>query len=458
MSSTISSPSVVVIGGGISGLTTGFLLNQKGFNVTLFEKKESPGGVIRSIEDDGWLVEWGPNTIMANHEKLWDLIENLDLNDQVIQPEGNAAKRYIVKNGKPTPLPDSLLEFIKTGLLSTGAKFRLFKEPFISKSGQPESIADFIKRRLGKEVVDYAVNPFIAGVYAGDPKQLSVKHTLSRLYELEQEFGSIVKGAVKSAGKSKTKSRSNKKGLISFKKGIQQLPLSLSKKVESSIRYNSMVTEIKSKTGRWQVACEGTAPADQYDAVIYTAPLHQLSTITTEIAQAKLLSELESLRYAPIATISLGFKRDQIQHSLDGFGMLVPEVESFNILGCLFSSSLFRGRAPEGHVLLTCFVGGARNPAHVDLSDEEIKKIVIKDLRQLLGCKGDPVFKHLHRWKKAIPQYEMDYDACLDAIDTVEEHNPGLFFTGNFRNEVSVPGCIQNSYETADRAASFLQS
>ncbi|MDR8392492.1 protoporphyrinogen oxidase [Aliifodinibius sp. S!AR15-10] len=449
--------SVAVIGGGISGLTTAFLLKEKGVDVTLLEKRDYPGGVIRSVQTDGWLLERGPNTVMAKSERLWNLVQKLDLSEEIIQPGSEASKRYIVKEGIPHALPTSLFEFIKSKLFSTSAKFRLFKEPFIPKSESPESIANFFERRLGKEVLDYAVNPFVAGIYAGDPKKLSIAHTLSKVYELEQEFGSIVKGAVKSKGGSKSNKKLPRKGLISFNKGIQQLPARLGEHLGSSLHLESEVTAIQGDSQGWKVAIKGEQP-QSFDAIMYTVPLHQLKSIDIDAVRHDLLDHLATLRYAPIATTCFGFKREHIRHPLDGFGMLVPEVEPFNILGCLFSSSLFKGRARGEHALLTCFVGGDRNPEHVELPDNEIRAMVLEDLEALLGCSGDPVFESIHRWKKAIPQYGLDYQTYLDAMDDFETQNPGFFFTGNFRKEVSVPGCIEQAYETADRAASFLQS
>ncbi|MFH5833821.1 protoporphyrinogen oxidase [Halalkalibaculum sp. DA384] len=457
MTTDTQQPAVAVIGGGISGLTTAFLLRKKGLEVTVFEKKGYPGGVIKSIRNQGWLVEWGPNTIMAKSEQLWELIKELDLTEHVVETGKEAAKRYIVKNGRPEPLPTSVGGFLRTPLLSLKGKLRIFREPFIPKSRQPESIADFFERRLGREVRDYAVNPFVAGIYAGDPRQLSIRHTLSRVYELEQQFGSIFKGAVKSSRRSKSNSSVRRPGLISFKRGLQELPNQLVKQLDSSIRFGSAATAVTRKDRTWAVTVNDEE-THAFDSIIFTAPLHQLDALTFDVEKPGLIDHLESLRYAPIATVSLGFKREQVSHPLDGFGMLVPDAEPFNILGCLFSSSLFGNRAPEEHVLLTCFIGGERHPGHVDLPNPKIKEMVTDDLGQLLGCTGQPQFESLHRWNRAIPQYGLDHQSYLDAMDELEECNRGLYLTGNFRYEVSVPGCISGAYETADRAASFLQS
>ncbi|MDZ7695204.1 MAG: protoporphyrinogen oxidase [Balneolaceae bacterium] len=438
-------------------LDHGLSAEKKGLSISLFEKNGEPGGVIKSKQEQEWLLEGGPNTIMARSEQLWNLIDQLGLNDQIVQTGKEASRRYIVKDGRPTPLPQSLMQFAKTDLLSISAKFRLFKEPFIEKGDSLESIADFFERRLGTEVVDYAVNPFVAGIYAGDPKKLSIRHTLSKVYELEQKYGSIIKGAVKSRGNSKPKSAKSRHGLISFKKGIQQLPKALGEKLGDNIHYECPISSFKRRENRWTLSS-----ADEifsgFDALLYTAPLHQLSPIVIQMEKARLVSQLNSMPYAPVAIVSLGFPIDQIEHSLDGFGMLVPEVEPFNILGVLFSSSLFQGRAPQDHALLTCFAGGQRNPEHVNLPDDRLIKMVTDDLDQLLGCSGEPVFSSIHHWKKAIPQFGLNHQNYLDLMEELETANPGFYMTGNFRREVSVPGCIEQAYETAGRIASFFES
>jgi len=451
---------VGIIGGGISGLSAAFALRQKGFEVTLYEKRARPGGVIRTVEEDGWLVELGPNTLLVNSDALRELIDGLNLSDRVVQAGRESKKRFIVKDGKPAPVPVSLPGFLKTDLLSTGAKFRLFKEPFVSRDSDNSSVDEFFEDRLGREVADYLVNPFIAGVYAGDPGRLSMQHTFSSVYALEQEYGSLFKGALKSAWKRKDRNKKNSglKGLISFRQGLNELIDSLQSQLNAGLRLESEVTGFSINGKKWQLDIKGERHPKLFDSVIYAAPLHQLRDIRTEPQLRTLLDDLSELRYAPIATVALGFEHSQVEHPLDGFGMLVPELESRFILGCLFSSSLFQNRSPESHHLLTSFIGGERNPELVDKTAAELRELALEDLRPLLGITGDPVFSHIHKWKRAIPQYELNHQVYLDRLDELEEQNPGLFFTGNFRHEVSVPGCITHAYETASRTASFLES
>lgn len=450
---------VGIIGGGISGLCAGYALREKGVNFTIYEQASAPGGVIKTIERNGWRVELGPNTLMARSERLLTLIDELNLNEQVVRAGTVAQKRYIVKNDKTVPIPNSLMEFLKTDLLSGGAKLRLLKEPFISKKQDNESIGSFFERRLGKEVEEYLVNPFVAGIYAGDPRKLSMRHTFSSVYELEKEHGSLLMGALKSAVKrDKSRASGGLKGLISFKKGLRQLPDALYKHLESDLQLESKVEGISITGGKWAVDLNRRSGKVRHDALIFTAPLHQLPPIRFEMEYQNLLENLSKLRYAPIVTVTLGFERSQVDHPLDGFGMLVPGVESRTILGSLFSSSLFENRAPEGHVLLTSFVGGERNPGLVEKTEDEVRDLVLDDLQPLLGITGRPKFEHMAKLKHAIPQYELNHQSFLDRIEKLEGANTGLFFTGNFRSEVSVPGCIEQAYETVENVASFLES
>lgn len=448
--------SIGIIGGGISGLTTGFLLRNQGFDITIYEKSASPGGVIKSVKQDEWLIELGPNTIMAKSEQLWNLIKKLNLETEIVETGDEAKKRYVIKNGRPLPLPASLSQFFSTGLISAKAKLRLFKEPFISKGNTEETVSDFFERRLGKEVVDYAVNPFIAGIYAGDPKELIMRHTFSSLYELEQEYGSLARGAIKSVNKKKNKPA--KKGLISFRKGVQQLPEALALQLRSNMKFTSSISGVFNYETGWQLKTKEQEQPFHHDVVIFTAPLHTIPSIQVQINRSELFKRLADLRYAPIVTAAVGFNRNQVEHPLDGFGVLVPEVEPFDILGCLFSSSLFEGRAPQDRVLLTCFAGGERSPGMVDESEEAIEALVLQNLESLLGCSGNPLFVNIHKWENAIPQFNKDYQSYLDTMEELEHSNPGFYMTGNFRGEVSVPGCIRSAHETAERVATFLES
>ncbi len=444
---------VGILGAGISGLSTAYALSQKNINVTVYEKEAEVGGAIKSVSNNDWLVEEGPNTLLIKSPELWEFFDNLGLNDEIVEANNIAKKRYVVKNNRPTPLPLSITDFLKTNLLSLNAKFRLLKEPFVSKKEQPdESIASFIGRRLGIEPLDYAVNPFVSGIYAGDPKKLSVKHTFTPLWEMEQKHGSLLKGVIKRDRKNSTVKRS----LISFKEGNQTLPKTIAGALSGTIDTDTEITSIDKKKTGWEVGgnTKGMPFKNTHNAIISTLPAHSLSSIF----KISIPDELNNLPYAPLSVVALGFKSSQIKHSLDGFGMLIPEVEGYRTLGVLFSSTLFPNRAPKDHELLTCFIGGARNPQIASKPKEELQSIILDEIGELLNISGDPVFTHHRYWKQTIPQYEVGYDRYLKQIEKTEKQYEGLFLEGNFWGGVSVPDCIQSGFDTAEKAEVFLES
>lgn len=444
---------VCILGGGISGLSIAYALAKKGISSTVYEKADNVGGAIHSIRQGDWLVEQGPNTIMVKTPALWNLLEDLELNNHLLEANDQAQKRYVVKNGRPVALPSSMGSFFTTPLLSIGAKIRLLKEPFIASSVQhDETIASFVRRRLGRQPLDYGVNPFISGIFAGDPKQLSIKHTFPKLWHMEQQHGSIAKGWFK---RDRSSSSHNRK-LVSFKKGNQMLPKALADFLPKSIETSTEINSAKKINDQWHISgiSNGSSFETGHDCIISTLPTYALS----DIFEPTLFDELSTLPYAPLSVMALGFEDDQIGHPLDGFGMLIPEVEKYKTLGVLFSSTLFPGRAPDGHQLLTCFIGGARNPQVASRSEEEIQSLVLDELDELIDIKGPPSFTHHKYWHKAIPQYEVGYDHYLSLINNIENQYPGLLLDGNYRRGVSVPECISSGFETAHKVQTFLQS
>lgn len=444
---------VGIIGAGISGLSIAYSLQQKGIKATVYEKAQEVGGSIQSIRRNSWLIEEGPNSLMVKSQAVWDLLDKLGLADDIVEANPAARKRYVVKDKMPHALPNSAVSFLKTSLFSTRAKLRLLKEPFVPPSTQhDESIAAFVERRLGCEPLDYAVNPFVSGIFAGDPKKLSIKHTFSSLWEMEQQHGSLLKGMIKK-GRS---SSSGKRALISFRQGNQMLPKALAAGLAVPVQTATDITSARKKGNRWHVRGEskGEAIAAEHQCLVSTVPARSVPSIF----EKDTFAELGTLPYAPLKVMAMGFKEEQISHPLDGFGMLIPEAEGFKTLGVLFSSTLFAGRSAEGHQLLTCFIGGARNPQWARKSTEEVKSKILDELKTLLGIEGSPIFLHHHFWPEAIPQYEVGYDFYLSLMKDIEQEHKGLYLEGNYRNGVSVPDCISSGFETAHKVHTYLRS
>lgn len=443
--------SVGVLGAGISGLTVAHALQREGISTVVYEKSDEVGGAIQTAESEGWLVEEGPNTLVVKSREVWQLLTDLGLDDRMITASEIAKKRFIVKNGRPVAIPMSLGKFLTTPLISTAAKLRLFKEPFIPASDKDdESVASFIKRRIGQQPLDYGINPFVSGIYAGDPEKLSVKHTFPTLWELEQQYGSLVTGLFK---KERPKNKP-KRAMISFRGGNQALPKTLAHSLNGAVKTSATISSAAKQKNKWIVSGNSSDRSfeAQHDCLVSTLPTYLLA----DIFDSGLFTDFAEIPYAPISVLGLGFKASQVAHPLDGFGMLIPEVENFKTLGVLFSSTLFPGRAPDDHVLLTCFIGGARNPEAAGYPKEKLIDLVTSELGSLLDIQLPPVFTHHKHWEKAIPQYPVGYDHFLSVMGTIEEQNRGLYLEGNFRGGVSVPDCITSALETSQKVLSFL--
>ena len=451
---------VGIVGGGISGLLAAYQLQQEGFSVRLFEASDHLGGVIETTQTDGFLVEHGPNSLRPT-ALLETVIAELELNDARVWANETANTRYVVRDGRPVSLPMSIGSFVTTDLFSTRAKLRLLAEPFIrarSSGGTEESLADFTRRRLGPEVLNYAVAPFVGGVFAGRPDALSARHAFGRLVELEQEYGSLFWGALRSMGEND--GAETPSGLFSFREGLVTLPQRLGSELEDVVHRDSRVTALRRNDEEWSVVADTPAGSERFasfDAVICTVPLHALNTISLGSSTVD-RSPLKEANYPPVHVVALGFARSDVTHPLDGFGMLVPPVEDdFDVLGTIFSSSLFPGRAPDDSVLLTTFVGGARNPSLAERSPSAIQTVVERDLGRLLGVEGSPRFTHHVHWPRAIPQYTVGYGTVKQTLEDLESERDGLFFAGNYRQGVSVGDAMASGASAADRAARMLR-
>lgn len=455
------SKKVAVIGGGISGLTTAFLLKKNGIDVKLFEKSERVGGTIRTEIENGFLVEYGPNSTLETTPLIDELLTGLGILDEKIEASKESNKRYILREGKILPLPMKPMAFLGTKLFSGSAKLRLFKEPFIrSKSNEYETIGEFTRRRLGQEFLDYAINPFVAGVFAGDPKHINVKTAFPKLYELEENYGSLLTGAIRSARKrrkSKEKSKQSAK-TISFKRGMQTIVNALNSNLSDNIFLNQSVEKVTMEGKGFSVMVNqyDKTKNESFDAVIVSTP----SSSASELIQGfdeRLSEKLKEVYYPPVNVVFTGFRESDVGFRLDGFGYLIPEKEKRRILGSLWSSSLFKGRAPENHCALTSFVGGARSPELTRMNDGELISTTVEELDYVLGIKSQPVYTKIIRWEHAIPQYNNHYSDLTHSLMNFMKNNSGFFFCSNFLGGISVSDCIKNSYSTVSNVLEYLK-
>jgi oxygen-dependent protoporphyrinogen oxidase len=449
---------VAVVGGGVAGLTAAYRLRQRGLRVVVYEAGERVGGVIRTVRRDGYLAELGPNSIAAPPPELRTLLGDLGLESSILPASPAAGNRYVVKKKRLLPLPISPQDLLTTRLLSNGAKLAVFGESLVDAADAliEESVGAFVRRRFNQEVLDYVVNPFVGGIFAGDPEHLSVRHALPRLYGVERTHGSVTKafaGMMRARnGEEAGAAGELGGGMISFRSGLQELPDAFARELHAEIRLRAPVTQIRAGPKGWTVGAAFQA-SELYDAVVYAAPAHCVDDVDLAFPGGDRLKTLASISHPPVAVLTLGFRREDVSHPLDGFGFLVPEVERRNVLGVIFSSTLFPGRAPEGHVTLTAFVGGVRNP---DLANADVPTItarVLDDLRGLLGATGEPTFREFHLWAKSIPQYDLAYGRFKDIMDEAERRNPGLALAGSYREGVALADAIASGEAAASRVA-----
>jgi len=458
--------SVAIVGAGITGLTAAYELKSKGIPVTVYESSARVGGVIQSVRRDGFLAEHGPNTILETSPVITALLRDLGLDSKRIYSDPGAKKRYILRHGLPMEVPGSVIEFLRSELFSFRAKCRLPFEMLVRKASSDveESVSEFVLRRLGREFLDYAINPMIGGIYAGDPDRLSVTHAFPRLHEVEQRYGSLLLGQLLGARERRKRQETSKQSApkFSFPDGLQTLTDRLHQKLQEDVRLRSSVRNIRRRHGAWEVSLAGSSGAGKpHSAVLLAAPGGRLANIQLEPQKpnsSTLLAFLGEIRYAPVASLVLGFRREDVSHPLDGFGVLIPEMEKRSFLGVIFSSSLFPNRAPDGHVTVTCYLGGTRSPELAGCEKATALALVLKELRSILGVKGLPVFVEHVIWPKAIPQYEVGFGRFKKAMDSVEAVHPGLHLAGHFRNGISLGDSILAGHDVAQRIRDFVTS
>jgi protoporphyrinogen/coproporphyrinogen III oxidase len=449
--------SVAVIGGGISGLAAAYRLKQLGVKVTLFEAADRVGGVIQSECCDGYLVEYGPSSIEGIDSSTAELMQDLNLIHLRTDAHAAAKKLFIMHQGKTMAVPTSASHFLRSPLFSVSSKLRLLQEPFIKPGNaqQEESIATFASRRLGREFFQYVISPFVTSVLAGDPDRLSARHTFASLYQAEQHYGSITRGFLAQARSRKRRSAPSlpSRTTFSFRAGLQTLTDALYARLQDNVHLNAPVVELHHLSNGWTVTIGGVEQTQQsFDRVIVTTPLYALPTLIGAVPLD--LSALNGVEYPPLSILALGFHRSQVAHPLDGLGVLVPLVEKKTILGTLFSSTLYPERAPEGHVLLTTFIGGACKPEQAKQPADELLAVTLQELGTMLGITGHATFiKHIYL-NHSLPQYQLGHHQLLERIAQLEEQLPGFFLAGNYRNGVSVRDALRTGYQAAERLIS----
>jgi oxygen-dependent protoporphyrinogen oxidase len=433
--------STIVVGGGLSGLVRAYALARRGEDVLLLERSPQPGGVVLTDRVDGYTIERGPNTVRPAPE-LWSLICDLRLLAEA-ELASPSAKRYLDFDGRLQPMPMSPFDLIGTRLLSLRGKLRLLGEPFITRRGsQDESVRDFFTRRLGPEVAERFVEPFVSGIFAGDAGELAAASAFPALKAFDTQYGSLLRGAIQSRKGNRPAAVKPPRGLLSFRQGLSTLPRAIAAELKDRLKLECPVREIAQAASGWKAFTENGA--FEAERLILATPLAEagalVQTVSPEAAAA-----LAAIPSPPLAVLHLAWPADAFRLPPRGFGYLVVPQASRRILGCLWTSSLFPGRAPEGQALLTIYLGGRLDPNAAGLADEALVETAVGDVREAMGVRGDPRVVAVTRWTHSIPQYDRGHAERIRALEEAEIRHPGLTFLGNYRGGISVGDVVKNA-------------
>lgn len=462
---------IAIIGAGISGLATAHaierLARERGHSVevVVLEREPRTGGKILSIKEEGYLCEWGPNGFLDSKPMTLELCDRLGIRDRLTRSNDNARKRFIYSQGELHRLPENGPMFLKSNLISWRGKLRLAGELFVPprRDAVDETLAEFARRRLGPEALDKLIGPMVSGIFAGDPETMSLKSCFPRIHELEQEYGGLLRAMLKLAKKKKAERKAGKEVasaagpggvLTSFVDGIQTLTDETSAGLGGKVRVGAGVIALRPHDGGWELELTS---GEKFDAglVVSAAPAHALGELLQPLDRG--LAELvDGIPYATMNVICCGYARERIARDLDGFGYLIPRKEGRSILGTLWDSSIFPQRAPEGHVLLRSMMGGATNPAAIELDDDAVLARTMGDLRDIMGITAKPDFVRIFRHRQAIPQYLSGHSRRLAAVADRLQAHPGLFVTGNAFFGVGLNDCVHAANRAAEQVVKRL--
>lgn len=444
----------VVVGAGITGLVAAWRLQAGGARVAVLEAAARPGGAIGSRREEGVLVEAGPNSMLETTPRIGEIVRECGLEGERVEPGPEAKKRYILRGGRLQPVPTSPGAFLGTGLFSWGAKLALVREPFVGRrhAQGEETVAQFVRRRLGSEFLDYAINPFVSGVYAGDPEKLAVAAAFPKLVELEARYGGLIRGQILGARERRRTAEKSKNtaSMMSFRSGMQAMTDALAARLDG-LALGAAALGLERVAGGFRVTTTDGRTFAAPD-VIVAVPAYAAKALVAPLAPdaAQALGEMI---YPPVASVVSAYRREDVGHPLDGFGFLVPEKERRKILGTIFSSTLFPGRGPDGMVVLTTFVGGMRQPELARAADEEIAALAQAENAALLGAAPRAALARVTRWAQAIPQYSLGHLARVARTEAAEAALPGLHFAANWRGGISVGDCVKSGFAVAERIA-----
>jgi len=448
-----TSKKTAVIGAGITGLTTAYYLKKAGIPFVVFEKENRAGGVIQTVSEGGFVYEKGPNSGVLGSPEIVELIEEMSRHCTLETADPSAKKRLVWKGKKWNLLPSGLWGGIGTPLFSWYDKFRILGEPFRTKGTDPNERLDrFVLRRLGKSYLDYAVDPFVLGIYAGDPSWLVPRFALPKLYNLEQNYGSFIRGSVKKMKEPKSdRERKATRDIFSIKGGLSNLINALQTEVGAeNIRLGcDNLSVSKNPDGTFSVK-NGDAGLGDFSKVISTVGGYALPAVFPFLNKEK-IQKITAMKYAKVVQFSLGFRKWE-GIPVNAFGGLVPWKEQRGLLGVLYMSSIFSGRAPKGGAMFSIFMGGLRKPEIYDTPEAELKKMLATEFTSMMGLSNfNPDLIRMHRYAHAIPQYGPESEEKLEAVSELENEHPGLILGGNIRDGIGMADRVKQAFGIVEK-------
>ncbi|TAL25252.1 MAG: protoporphyrinogen oxidase [Nitrospirae bacterium] len=444
---------IVIIGGGISGLSLAYAILEREplADVTVFEAEKRPGGKVWTDKVNGFLCESGVNGFLDNKPKTIELSLKLLLNP--LRSSDAARQRYIFSDNILHRLPESPVSFFSSNLLSLYGRVRILYELIAPKGADDESLAEFAKRRLGKEAYEKLIDPMASGIYAGNPETLSLKSCFPRIYDIENKYGSLIRGMItlqkeaKRSGKAKV-SAGPGGTLTSFYDGMGMVIDSLKKSLGERLMTGTRVIAVEKKNKGYALQLSGGSVVES-EIVVIASPAYSASEMLKGFDK-QLSSVVAEISYPAVSVVCFGYKKERISHKLNGFGFLIPYRERRKILGTLWDSSIFLNRAPEGYVLLRSMVGGARASELAMQDDSGLTDTVAEELKNIMDIKAQPDFVRIYRHEKAIPQYNIGHSNRLRTIAGILLKHRDLYLTGNAYRGISFNDCIENSYKLAE--------
>jgi oxygen-dependent protoporphyrinogen oxidase len=468
---------IAVLGGGISGLTAAYVLaraRQGGAPIEefLIEGNEELGGVIQTENVNAFVIEAGPDSFLTEKPEAAALCRELGLGGSLLGSNDHERLTYILHRGKLVPLPDGLMLLVPTriwpvvtsSLLPLGAKLSMASELFMSPPNHPsgdESVAGFVRRHFGSVLLENIADPLLAGVYGGDSASMSARSVLSRFWQMEQKHGSLTRGVLKARRQRRTEAKNNPQGtaappplFTTLKGGLGQLTDALTKNLDSARvfsgrRVESIETEQVNSKQVYQIRCD-RGISFQADGIIFAVPAFECSRLLAGL-DAPLAKSLSTLNYSSAMTVALAYDGAAVRQLPPGFGFLVPLKEKRRLLACTFVHAKFSHRVPVGHGLLRCFLGGSRDPEVLELGDQEIINLVREELQSVLKLSATPLFHRIHRWRRAMAQYEVGHEETVTRIQTRLQNHPSLALAGNAYSGIGISDCVRTGRAAADR-------